>query len=163
MPSFEWCQQVEELQEQVHQLESRLSTVQVALRQAQAKAPSQTQHFTASLSSHSPSQSLHASPGAQGGHKKARSEQTQLTPRQSVAAQDADTISAGRLSSGAAPQFSNDHAASQSGAFGLATCTLLEYGWQQATEGKSLTVNCNTDRQDISKLHCRPIRSNPSI
>lgn len=110
------CQQVRELQEQVHQLESRLSTVQLALKQAQAKSPSQTQQFTASLSSldaMSPSQSLQASAG--GGYKKPRTEQTQAMSGQRSPAQDARA--AGTLDSGAAAQLGNDHVASLSGAF----------------------------------------------
>lgn len=104
-----------ELQEQVHHLESRLSTVQLALKQAQAKTTSQTQQFTASVSSvdaMSPSQSLQASPG--GGYKKPRSEQTQAMSGQRSLAQDARA--GGTLDSGAAAQLGNDHVASPSGA-----------------------------------------------
>lgn len=108
---------MEQLQEQVHQLESRLSTVQLALRQAQAKGTSQSQQFTASMSSldaMSPSQSLQASQGTHGGHKKPRSEQTQAVSGNSLPAQDA--IVAGTVNSGNAAQLGGDHAASQSGA-----------------------------------------------
>ena len=115
VPSCVSCQQVKELQEQVHQLESRLSNVQLALKQAQAKTTSQTQQFTASVSSMdamSPSQSLQASPG--GGHKKPRSEQTQAMSGQRSPAQDARA--GGTLDSGAAAQSGSDYAASPSGA-----------------------------------------------
>lgn len=109
--------QVEELQEQVQQLESRLSTVQLALRQAQAKGTSQSQQFTASMSSidaMSPTQSLQASQGTHGGHKKARAEQTQAVSGHSLPAQDA--VVAGTPDNGNAAQLGNDNAASQSGA-----------------------------------------------
>lgn len=105
--------QVEELQEQVQQLESRLSTVQLALRQAQAKGTSQSQQFTASMSSidaMSPTQSLQASQGTHGGHKKARSEQTQAVSGHGLPAQYPTADRGNTTQSG------GDHAASQSGA-----------------------------------------------
>ena len=107
---------MKELQEQVHQLESRLSNVQLALKQAQAKTTPQSQQFTASVSSMdamSPSQSLQASP-AGGGHKKPRSEQTQAMSGQGSPAQD--SRAGGTLDSGAAAQSGSDYAASPSGA-----------------------------------------------
>ncbi|KAL3161908.1 hypothetical protein ABBQ38_008993 [Trebouxia sp. C0009 RCD-2024] len=119
---------IKELQEHVQQLESRLSNVQLALRQAQARTPSKSQNYTASLSSldaTSPSQTLQASQGTQGGHKKARSAQTQQLPTQNVATQDAnaaaDTLTTSISSMGAAAQFGNEQAGSQSGyAYGVA-------------------------------------------
>lgn len=112
---------IKELQEHIQQLESRLSNVQLALRQAQARSPSKSQNYTASLSSldaTSPSQTLQASQGTQGGHKKARSAQIQPLSTQNATTQDtvaaADTLTASTSSMGAAAQFGNEQAGSQS-------------------------------------------------
>lgn len=144
------CQQVKELQEQIQQLESRLSTVQLALKQAQGKTTSQSQQFTASasLDAMSPSQSLQASQG--GGHKKPRSEQTQAMSGQRLPARGA--IAAGTPDSGAAAQWGNDHAASPPGAVQRRQGCIMPGTLLQATEGIARNnstepqCSCNPDR-----------------
>ena len=79
--------QVEELKLQLQQLESKLSTVQLALRQVSTRSPTKSQQFTASLSSldaSSPSQTL---PPSQNMHltKKQRAESSQALPNQDSA------------------------------------------------------------------------------
>ena len=79
--------QVEELKLQLQQLESKLSTVQLALRQVSIRSPTKSQQFTASLSSldaFSPSQTL---PPSQNTHptKKQRAESSQALPNQDSA------------------------------------------------------------------------------
>ncbi|KAA6424477.1 MAG: hypothetical protein FRX49_05689 [Trebouxia sp. A1-2] len=78
---------VEELKLQLQQLESKLSTVQSALRQVSIRSPTKSQQFTASLSSldaFSPSQTLQPS---QITHptKKLRAESSQASPNQDSA------------------------------------------------------------------------------
>lgn len=83
------------MEKQVRQLESRLSTAQLALKQAHARTPSKSQQFTASLSpvdAMSPSQTLQASHSTQGWHKKARAESTQPIASQTLASQDTAAI-----------------------------------------------------------------------
>ncbi|DBB10317.1 TPA: hypothetical protein ACH3X3_001878 [Trebouxia sp. C0006] len=79
--------QVEELKLQLQQLESKLSSVQSALRQVSVRSPTKSQQFTASLSSLDaflPSQTL---PPLQSTHptKKQRSESSQALPNQDSA------------------------------------------------------------------------------
>lgn len=80
-------QQVEELKLQLQQLESKLSTVQLALRQVSTRSPTKSQQFTASLSpldAFSPSQTL---PPSQNMHltKKQRAESSHALPNQDSA------------------------------------------------------------------------------
>ena len=109
----QWRHQVAELQTQIQQLDSRLSSAQLALRQAQSKAPSKSQLFTASLSSlDAPSQALQALQSTQ---KKARSERTKPANSKSVMSQGTSASDTVATSSQPAAQLGNDHAASQSG------------------------------------------------
>jgi len=83
---------------QLQQLESKLSTVQSALRQVSIRSPTKSQQFTASLSSldaFSPSQTL---PPSQNTHptKKQRAESSQAPPNQdSAVSQDLGAAEAG--------------------------------------------------------------------
>ena len=73
---------------QVQQLESKLSTAQLAVRQSSAKSPSKSQHFTASLSSLDAASPSQAAQPSQSSHaaKKPRGDSGPALPSQGNAA-----------------------------------------------------------------------------